>query len=404
MSIKTKLAILGGGPAGLTAAIYAARGQLNPVVIEGVPSGGQLMSTSEVENYPGFSEGVQGPVLMDEMRKQALRFGTTFISENAISVRLNERPIAIVTDEQEILCDAIIITTGAAARKIGIPAERTLMGRGVSVCATCDGFFFRGKDVAVVGGGDAAFEEAIFLTRFAKSVSLIHRRDKFRASPIMVQRAQENPKIKFVLDSVVEDILDGGTGSVTGIRVKNVKTEALTDIALTGVFVAIGHEPNTKLFADQLELTARGYIKTHETQTNIPGVFAAGDVQDERYRQAITAAGAGCMAALNAQWFLDDLEHETPASETTNLASGRLGETSITTAPDDSVSAAVVPASTADTLTSTAVVPASTADTLTSTAGVTADVTTSAADAAVLAPGENPVSVNLAATAGDTTT
>lgn len=310
MSTKTKLAILGGGPAGLTAAIYAARGQLNPVVIEGVPSGGQLMSTSEVENYPGFSEGVQGPFLMDEMRKQALRFGTTFVSENAISVRLDQRPFAIVTDEQEILCNALIITTGAAARKIGIPAELTLMGRGVSVCATCDGFFFKGKDVAVVGGGDAAFEEALFLTRFAKSVSLIHRRDKFRASSIMVQRAQENPKIKFVLDSVVEDILDGGTGSVTAVRVKNLKSDAVSDLEVAGLFVAIGHEPNTSLFVGQLEFTPRGYIKTSDTKTNIPGVFAAGDVQDERYRQAITAAGAGCMAALNAQWFLDEMEHE----------------------------------------------------------------------------------------------
>lgn len=318
MSMKTKLAILGGGPAGLTAAIYAARGQLNPVVIEGIPSGGQLMSTSEVENFPGFSEGVQGPVLMDEMRKQALRFGTTFVSENAVSVRLNQQPFAIVTEEQEILCDSLIITTGAAARKIGIPAERALMGRGVSVCATCDGFFFRGKDVAVVGGGDAAFEEAIFLTRFANSVTLIHRRDTFRASSIMVSRAQANPKIKFVLDSVVEDILDGGTGSVTAVRVKNSKTQTCTDLEIAGLFVAIGHEPNTSLFQGQLELTSRGYIKTLETKTNIPGVFAAGDVQDDRYRQAITAAGAGCMAALNAQWFLDDLQQEASGTDTTS--------------------------------------------------------------------------------------
>lgn len=308
MSIKTRLAILGGGPAGLTAAIYAARGQLNPVVVEGVPSGGQLMSTSEVENFPGFAGGIQGPELMENMRNQALRFGTTFISENAVSVRLGERPFAIVTDGKEILCDALIITTGAAARKIGIDSERRLMGRGVSVCATCDGFFFRGKDIAVVGGGDAAMEEALFLTRFANCVTLIHRRDKFRASPIMVKRAQGNPKIRFVLDSVVDDILDGGTANVTGIRVKNVKTEALTELALSGVFVAIGHQPNTSLFTGQLELTPRGFIKTTETLTSIPGVFAAGDVQDEVYKQAITAAGAGCMAALNAQWFLDELD------------------------------------------------------------------------------------------------
>lgn len=314
MSLKTKLAILGGGPAGLTAAIYAARGQLNPVVIEGVQSGGQLMATSEVENYPGFAEGVQGPKLMEDMRKQALRFGTVFISENAVSVRLDAHPFVIVTEEQEIECDSLIITTGAAARKIGIPAEKTLMGRGVSVCATCDGFFFRGKDIAVVGGGDAAMEEALFLTRFAKSVTVIHRRDKFRASPLMVKRAQEHAKIKFVLDSVVEDILDGGTGSVTGVRVKNVKTEAVTELQVTGVFVAIGHEPTTSLFRDKLELTEHGYIKTTETATSIAGVFAAGDVQDAKYRQAITAAGAGCMAALNAQWYLDELEQKTKAA------------------------------------------------------------------------------------------
>lgn len=326
MSLKTKLVILGGGPAGLTAAIYAARGQLNPVVIEGVQSGGQLMATSEVENFPGFPEGVQGPQLMDDMRKQALRFGTQFISENAVSVRLDSYPFVIVTEEQEVECDALIITTGAAARQIGIPSERQLMGRGVSVCATCDGFFFRGKDIAVVGGGDAAMEEAIFLTRFAKSVTLIHRRDKFRASPIMVKRAQDNAKIKFVLDSVVDDILDGGTGSVTAVRVRNVKTDEVTELPLTGVFVAIGHEPTTSLFRGQLELSEHGYIKTTETRTNIVGVFAAGDVQDAKYRQAITAAGAGCMAALNAQWYLDDLEQEKLAKsashESPPLASG----------------------------------------------------------------------------------
>lgn len=307
MPTTTKVAILGGGPAGLTAAIYAARAQLNPVVIEGVPSGGQLMSTSEVENYPGFSEGVQGPTLMDEMRKQALRFGTVFVSENAESVKLGARPFVIATgDGGEVHANTLIITTGAKARMIGIDAEKKLMGRGVSVCATCDGFFFRGKDVAVVGGGDAAMEEAVFLTRFANSVTVIHRRDKFRASPIMVARAQAHPKIKFVLDSVVADIIDGGTGNVTGVRVKNVNTGVETDLALSGLFVAIGHEPNVSLFKDQLELTARGYLKATETKTNIPGVFAAGDVADERYRQAITAAGEGCKAALNAQWFLDE--------------------------------------------------------------------------------------------------
>ncbi|MBX9666492.1 MAG: thioredoxin-disulfide reductase [Candidatus Obscuribacterales bacterium] len=311
MALTTKLAILGGGPAGLTAAIYAARGQLNPIVIEGVSSGGQLMTTSEVENFPGFPDGVQGPELMENMRKQALRFGTVFVSENAHTVRLGSRPFAIVTDAQEILAETLIITTGARSRSIGIASERTLMGRGVSVCATCDGFFFRGKDVAVVGGGDAAMEEAVFLTRFAKSVTVIHRRDKFRASPIMLKRAQDNAKIKFVLDSVVEEILDGGSGKVKGVRLKNIKTGDLSELTLDGIFVAIGHEPNTSLFKGQLELTERGFIKATETATSIPGVFAAGDVQDEKYKQAITASGAGCMAALNAQWFLD--EHDQPA-------------------------------------------------------------------------------------------
>lgn len=329
MSLKTRLAILGGGPAGLTAAIYAARGQLNPVVIEGVQSGGQLMATSEVENYPGFAEGVQGPQLMEDMRKQALRFGTVFISENAVSVRLDTHPFVIVTEVQEIECDALIISTGASARKIGIPAEKRLMGRGVSVCATCDGFFFRGKDIAVVGGGDAAMEEAIFLTRFAKTVTVVHRRDKFRASPIMVKRAQDNPKIKFVLDSVIDDILDSGTGSVTGLRVKNVKTDTVSDVAVTGVFIAIGHEPTTALFRDKLELTDKGYIKTAETVTSIAGVFAAGDVQDAKYRQAITAAGAGCMAALNAQWFLDELDERAASAVESTPESASPTETAV---------------------------------------------------------------------------
>ncbi len=326
MALTTKLAILGGGPAGLTAAIYAARGQLNPIVIEGVSSGGQLMTTSEVENFPGFPDGVQGPELMENMRKQALRFGTVFVSENAHTVRLGSRPFAIVTDAQEILADALIITTGARSRSIGIASEKKLMGRGVSACATCDGFFFRGKDVAVVGGGDAAMEEAVFLTRFAKSVTVIHRRDKFRASSIMLNRAQGNAKIKFVVDSVVDEILDSGSGIVTGVRLKNVKTDDLSELALNGLFVAIGHEPNTSLFQGQLELTERGYIKTKETATNVPGVYAAGDVQDEKYKQAITASGAGCMAALNAQWFLDDQEEQLPEAVATS-------EQSLKTAP-----------------------------------------------------------------------
>lgn len=305
----TKVAILGGGPAGLTAAIYASRAQLEPIVIEGVSAGGQLMTTTDIENYPGFAEGIAGPTLMEEKRKQAARFGTRFISENAESLLLNQSPIVIKTETQEIHAETLIICTGARARMLGLPSETRLIGHGVSVCATCDGFFFRGKDVLVQGGGDAALEEAIFLTRFAKSVTVMHRRDKFRASQIMVERARKNSKIKFIMDSVLTDILNKDSVTVTGVRYKNVHTGVETEMSVEGVFIAIGHEPNTSLFKGQLELTSDGYIVTDETRTNIPGVFAAGDVQDKKYRQAITAAGTGCQAALEAQWYLEDLEN-----------------------------------------------------------------------------------------------
>jgi thioredoxin reductase (NADPH) len=305
----TKVAILGGGPAGLTAAIYASRAQLEPIVIEGSSAGGQLMTTTDIENYPGFAEGIAGPTLMEEKRKQAARFGTRFVSENAESVLLNQSPIVIKTETQEIHADTLIICTGARSRMLGLPAETRLMGRGVSVCATCDGFFFKGKEVLIQGGGDAALEEAIFLTRFATSVTVMHRRDKFRASQIMVDRARKNAKIKFIMDSVLVDILNKDKPTVTGVRYKNVNTGVESELAVEGVFIAIGHEPNTSLFAGQLECTPEGYIVTHDTRTNIPGVFAAGDVQDKKYRQAITAAGTGCQAALEAQWYLEALEN-----------------------------------------------------------------------------------------------
>lgn len=296
---------MGSGSAGLTAAIYAARADLNPLVIQGLQAGGQLTITTDVENFPGFPNGIQGPELMEEMHKQAERFGTEFIYDNAESVDLSKRPFIIRTSSEEIHTDTLLICTGASAKLLGLPAESKLMGHGVSACATCDGFFFKDKVVFVVGGGDTALEEAMFLTRFASSVTLVHRRDGFRASKIMVDRAKENPKINYILDSVVEDILDVNKGEVTGIRLKNIKTNEVQELPADGVFIAIGHKPNTELFQGHLELNEAGYLVTDGVKTKIPGVFAAGDVQDQLYRQAITAAGTGCMAALEAQWFLE---------------------------------------------------------------------------------------------------
>ncbi len=309
MVIKKKVTILGSGSAGLTAAIYAARANLEPLVIQGLQAGGQLTITSDVENFPGFPNGILGPELMEEMHKQAERFGTQFIYDNAESVDLSSRPFKLKTSSDEIHTDCLIIGTGASAKLLGLPSESKLMGHGVSACATCDGFFFRDKEVFVVGGGDTALEEATFLTRFASSVTVIHRRDSFRASAIMANRAKSNEKVKFILDSVVEDILDVEEGQVTGIRIRNIKTNVVTEHPADGVFIAIGHKPNTELFVGQLELTENGYIKTDGVKTSVKGVFAAGDVQDELYRQAITAAGTGCMAALEAQWLLEN-EHE----------------------------------------------------------------------------------------------
>jgi thioredoxin reductase (NADPH) len=308
MAINKKVTILGSGSAGLTAAIYAARANLEPLVIQGLQAGGQLTITTEVENFPGFPEGILGPVLMEEMHKQAERFGTQFIYDNAESVDLSKRPFKIKTSSEEIYTETLLICTGANAKLLGLESESKLMGHGVSACATCDGFFFRDKEVYVVGGGDTAMEEAVFLTRFANKVTLIHRRDSFRASKIMVDRAKATPKVHFLLDTVIEEILDVSKGEVTGLRVKNLKTNKVSELPADGVFVAIGHDPNTSLFKGQLELSPNGYLVTNGVKTSIPGVFAAGDVQDEVYKQAVTAAGTGCAAALEAQWFLEKLE------------------------------------------------------------------------------------------------
>ena len=310
MPTRKKLNILGSGSAGLTAAIYAARANLEPLVIQGLQAGGQLTITTDVENFPGFPDGIQGPELMEEMHKQAERFGTQFIYDNAEHVDLSKRPFLIKTSGEEILTDVLLICTGASARLLGMESESKLMGHGVSACATCDGFFFRDKNVYVVGGGDTALEEATFLTRFASSVTIIHRRATFRASAIMVDRAKRNEKVKYLLNSVLEEIMDAEKGEVTAIKVRNLVTNQVEEYPADGVFIAIGHKPNTELFVGQIELSENGYIKTDGVKTSITGVYAAGDVQDELYRQAITAAGTGCMAALEAQWLLENEEAE----------------------------------------------------------------------------------------------
>ena len=299
------LVIIGSGPAGLTAAIYAARANLTPLLIEGWQAGGQLTSTTEVENYPGFAKGIMGPELMKEMRSQAERFGTVFKTGDVTSVDLQTRPFKVMVDGEETLeTKTLIVATGASPITLGLSNERRLWGYGVSSCATCDGFFFKGKELVVVGGGDSAMEEATFLTKFATKVSVIHRRDKLRASKIMQDRAMKNEKIAFVWNSVVEDVL--GQDVVTGVRIRNVITGKVWDLPCAGFFLAIGHRPNTALFTGQLKMNGAGYLlTTHGTATNIPGVFAAGDVQDFHYRQAITAAGTGCMAAIDAEHFLE---------------------------------------------------------------------------------------------------
>ena len=303
--------IIGSGPAGLTAALYTARANLQPLLIEGVEAGGQLMLTTMVENFPGFRDGIMGPELMAEMRVQAERFGTTVVQGNVTAVDVCGSPISVRTADTEYLTKTLILATGASARLLGLASERTLMGHGVSTCATCDGYFFRGHDIAVIGGGDSAMEEAIFLTKFANKVTVIHRRDVLRASKIMQDKARGNPKIAWLLDSEIEEIRDSGRGEVTSIVVRHNKTSEKTEVAVAGVFVAIGHTPNTALVRGQLEMDSNGYIVTHDgSKTSVPGVFACGDVQDHIYRQAITAAGSGCMAAIDAEHYLENIpEH-----------------------------------------------------------------------------------------------
>ena len=305
--------IIGSGPAGLTAALYSARANLKPLVIEGLEMGGQLMLTTLVENWPGFRDGIMGPELMEEMRVQAERFGAEMIRSHVTSVNLRSHPFSVRTPDAEYTSRSVIIATGASARLLGLPSERGLLGHGVSTCATCDGYFFRGRPIAVVGGGDSSMEEAIFLTRFASQVIVVHRRETLRASKIMQDKALANPKISFEWNAEVEEITDMGKGEVTGMVLRNLKTGERKEVPVQGVFVAIGHTPNTDLVKGQLELTDSGYVLVQEptTKTSVPGVFAAGDVTDLIYRQAVTAAGQGCKAAIDAERFLEEQAHGT---------------------------------------------------------------------------------------------
>ena len=302
-----KIIIIGSGPAGYTAAIYAARANLAPLLLTGLQYGGQLMLTTTVENYPGLADGVQGPELMEMMQKQAARFGTEMVPEDATAVDFSRRPFVVKADDKTYEAETVVIATGASAKLLGLPAESKLMGRGISTCATCDGFFFKDQNIMVVGGGDSALEEALYLSRLGRRVDVVHRRDTLRASKIMQERALKNPKIEFIWNTVVEDILGVEGGKVTGVRLKNLKTDASEERQVDGLFVAIGHQPNTEIFRGQVELLDNGSIKVRPgtTQTSVPGVFAAGDVQDFTYRQAVTAAGTGCMAALEAERFLE---------------------------------------------------------------------------------------------------
>ncbi len=309
-----KVVIIGSGPAGLTAAIYSSRANLNPVLIEGLYSGGQLMSTTDVENYPGFPNGVMGPELIDNMKKQAQKFGTEFIGGNVTKIDFSKSPFTItIENRDDIQAQAVIISTGATANYLGLENEQKLLARGVSACATCDAFFYKEKKVLVIGGGDSAIEEALFLKRFAREVKIVHRRDKFRASKIMQDRIEAAEGVSVIWNSVVEDVLDVNQDMVTGALLKNVKTGETHSEDCDGFFLAIGHTPNTSIFKDQIDLDAQGFIITQKasakaTQTSVPGIFACGDVQDHFYKQAITAAGTGCMAALDAEKYLDSLE------------------------------------------------------------------------------------------------
>lgn len=308
LKTKHKVIIMGSGPAGLTAALYTARANLEPLIFEGLEAGGQLTLTTDVENYPGFPDGVMGPDLMNAMRAQAVKFGAISIMDEITSVDLSERPFKVVSGDTELLADTFIIASGASAKMLGLDSEKELLGYGVSTCATCDGFFFKDKELIVVGGGDSAVEEGIFLTKFASKVNLVHRRDALRASKILQDRAFENDKMNFIWDSEVEEVLGDKDGGVRGVKLKNTKTGEVTEKEAQGVFVAIGHNPNTGLFTGQLDMDDVGYLitKAGSTETNVPGVFAAGDVQDNKYRQAVTAAGTGCMAALDAEKFLEE--------------------------------------------------------------------------------------------------
>ncbi len=312
------LIIIGGGPAGYTAALYAARADLEPLVIEGFAWGGQLMITSDVENYPGYADGIMGPEMMADFRRQAERFGAEFVTDDVTSVDFSQQPLRVIVGNDEYTARAVIVSTGASARWLGIESEERHKGRGVSACATCDAAFFRQKDVYVVGGGDSAFEEALFLTKFASRVHLLHRRDSFRASRIMVDRAEANEKLDFVLNAVVDEVL--GEQTVAGLRLRSTVTGETWEVPADGLFVAIGHDPNTALFLDSLDHDDAGYLVTRpgSTATNVPGVFAAGDVQDHTYRQAVTAAGSGCMAALDAERYLSSLA---PAASAPRAAS-----------------------------------------------------------------------------------
>jgi len=309
MSINRRVIIVGSGPAGLTAALYAARANLKPLLIEGLESGGQLMLTTMVENWPGFRDGIMGPDLMTEMRVQAERFGTEILQGDVVTVDLQQVPFKVtLADKQSFTSDTLIVATGAAARWLEIDSDRKLSGHGVSTCATCDGYFFRGRPIAVVGGGDSAMEEAIYLTKFASKVTVIHRRNTLRASKIMQDKALANEKIEFIWDTDILEVRDVVKGEVTGVLLRNVKTEEQQELAVDGVFIAIGHTPNTSLFKGQIALDPAGYIVTSQgTRTSVPGVFAAGDVQDHLYRQAITAAGSGCMAAIDAERYVENL-------------------------------------------------------------------------------------------------
>jgi len=313
----SKVLIIGSGPAGYTAAIYAARANLEPTLVKGLQAGGQLTITTEVENYPGFADAVQGPWLMEQMQAQAENVGTKMFDDTIIEADLKSRPFKLVGDSGDVYTgDTLVVCTGATAKWLGLESEQAFQGFGVSACATCDGFFYRGKEVAVVGGGNTAVEEAIFLTNFASKVTLIHRRDELRAEKILQDRAFKNGKLEFCWDSTVEEIVGGDNPpGVTGVRVKNVKTGAVSELPVDGVFIAIGHQPNTELFKGQLDMDDEGYIVTEAgtPKTNIPGVFAAGDVQDKTYRQAVTAAGTGCMAALDAERFIAEMDVQAAA-------------------------------------------------------------------------------------------